>query len=51
MTEIRNDEIGTVDSRRGWANLLAGILTGLMPERDGEKARPREVGHAALPAN
>ena len=34
MIEIRNDEIATEQSQRRWAELLAGILSNLEPERD-----------------
>ena len=39
MIEIRNDEIATEQSQRRWAELLAGILSNLEPERDRQVSR------------
>jgi predicted N-formylglutamate amidohydrolase len=34
MVEIRNDEIGDERGQRGWADLLAGILSSIVPDGD-----------------
>lgn len=47
MIEIRNDEISGETGQRRWADMLAGILADLSPERHGHQPDRRDVDQVA----